>query len=94
MTGRFHGDAWHSYACPFRRICFRAEAAALANELTYYQVREITVRGGLLAPLAAQLNHDMTHWLGQQTEDIFDRLDNGVRKRADPAGHGAGGGRE
>jgi hypothetical protein len=55
-------------------------AAVLADELTGYLMQEIMVRGvrgGLLAPLAAQLDHDMTHLQGQRIEDIFDPLDNG-----------------
>jgi tetratricopeptide (TPR) repeat protein len=53
-------------------------AGTLAEILTGYLVREIVVRGargGPLAPLAAQLNHDMTHLQGQRIEGKVDRLD-------------------
>jgi hypothetical protein len=49
----------------------------LAETLTRYLVQEIVVRGargGPLAPLAAQLNHDVTHLQGQQLEAMFAQL--------------------
>src|SRR5262249_30772322 len=52
-------------------------AAALAEKLTGHVVREITVRGaggGPLAPLAAQLNYDMTHLQAQRLEGMLGRL--------------------
>jgi hypothetical protein len=52
-------------------------AAALAEKLTGYLVREIVVRGassGPLAPLADQLNHDATHLQGQRLEGMLVRL--------------------
>lgn len=58
-------------------------ASVLAQKLTGHLVREIVVRGargGPLAPLAAQLNHDKTHLQGQRIEDMLGRLDNEVRK--------------
>jgi len=51
--------------------------AVVADRLTSYLVREITVRGshgGPLAPLADQLNHDLTHLQGQRVESKLDRL--------------------
>jgi tetratricopeptide (TPR) repeat protein len=58
-------------------------ATVLAQKLTGHLVREIVVRGargGPLAPLAAQLNHDATHLQGQRIENILGRLANEVRK--------------
>jgi hypothetical protein len=55
--------------------------AVLADRLTSYLVREITFRGshgGLLAPLADQLNHDLTHLQGQRVESKLDQLLEGV----------------
>ena len=52
-------------------------AAVLAEKLTSHVLREITVRGargGPLAPLAAQLNYDMTHLQAQQLEGMLGRL--------------------
>ena len=48
--------------------------ADLAQKLASNLVREITVRGsrgGPLEPLAAQLNHDMTHVQGQRLERML-----------------------
>ena len=52
-------------------------AAVLAEKLTGHLVREIMLRGsggGPLAPLADQLNHDLTHLQGQRVEGILARL--------------------
>jgi hypothetical protein len=51
--------------------------AMVADRLASYLVREITVRGshgGPLAPLADQLNHDLTHLQGQRVESKLDQL--------------------
>ena len=56
-------------------------APILAKQLTSHITREIVVRGaggGSLAPLANQLNHDMTHLHGQRVEGKLDWLANGV----------------
>jgi tetratricopeptide (TPR) repeat protein len=61
----------------------QVRTTVLAEKLTGYLVREIVVRGargGPLAPLSAQLNHNMTHLQGQRVEDIVGRLDSEVRK--------------
>ena len=58
------------------------QAAALADALFGHLVREIVVRGARgspLAPLAAQLNSDMTHLQGQRLERMFGRLAEEVR---------------
>jgi hypothetical protein len=50
---------------------------ALAETLAGHLVREIMVRGaggGPLAPLADQLNHDVTHLQGQRLEGMLDQL--------------------
>ena len=50
----------------------------MAQKLTGHLVREIVVRGsrgGPLAPLADQLNHDRTHLEGLRIEGKADRLD-------------------
>ncbi len=52
--------------------------AVVAAKLTGHLVREIVVRGsrgGPLAPLASQLNHDRTYLQDLRTEDKVDRLD-------------------
>ena len=57
-------------------------AAALAETLTGYLIREIVVRGsrgGSLEPLAAQLNHDVTHLQGQRLEGMVGQLAGEVR---------------
>jgi len=57
-------------------------AAALAETLTGQLIREIVVRGsrgGPLEPLAAQLNHDVTHLQGQRLEGMVGQLTNEVR---------------
>jgi hypothetical protein len=49
----------------------------LAETLTSHLVQEIVARaaqGGPLTPLAAQLNHDVTHLQGQRLEAMFARL--------------------
>jgi TPR repeat protein len=51
--------------------------AVLAEKLTGYLVREIMLRGsggGPLAPVANQLNHDLTHLQGQRVEGMLARL--------------------
>jgi hypothetical protein len=51
--------------------------AAVAEKLTGYLVREIMLRGsggGPLAPVADQLNHDLTHLQGQRVEGMLARL--------------------
>jgi len=51
--------------------------AVLAEKLTGQLVREIMLRGsggGPLAPLADQLNHDLTHLQGQRIEGMLARL--------------------
>lgn len=58
-------------------------AATLADRLTEYLVREIVVRGsrgGPLEPLAAQLNHDVTHLQGQRLEGMVGQLASQVRE--------------
>ena len=50
---------------------------AIAETLAGHLVREIMLggsRGGLLAPLADQLNHDMTHLQGQRIEGVLAQL--------------------
>jgi hypothetical protein len=52
-------------------------AATLAEELAGHLLWEITVRGadgGPLAPLASQLNHDLTHLTGERVEGKIDWL--------------------
>jgi hypothetical protein len=52
-------------------------AGILAERLTSHLVQEIVVRGsrgGPLAPLANQLNHDATHLQGQRLESMFGQL--------------------
>jgi tetratricopeptide (TPR) repeat protein len=56
--------------------------AVLARTLTSHLVREIVVRGargGPLAPLAVQMNFDVTHLRAQRIEDILGQLDSEVR---------------
>jgi hypothetical protein len=51
--------------------------AVLAEKLVGYLVREIMLRGsggGPLAPVADQLNHDLTHLQGQRVEGMLARL--------------------
>jgi len=51
--------------------------AVVAEKLTGHLVREILVRGtrgGPLAPLADQLNHDVTHLQGQRLEGMVGKL--------------------
>lgn len=55
----------------------RVPGAVLAEKLTADLLREIVVRGsrgGPLEPLAAQLNHDVTHLQGQQIHDAVRQL--------------------
>ena len=57
--------------------------ATLADSLTNHLVREIVVRGsrgGPLEPLAAQLNHDVTHLQGQRLEGRVGQLADEVRQ--------------
>jgi len=67
----------------------------LAEKLTGYLVREIVFRGsggGPLAPLADQLNHDLTHLQGQRVEAMLARLAaQAATAPAPPAGAGTGG---
>ncbi len=49
----------------------------LADKLTTYMLREIIsngARGGVLMPLASQLNHDVTYLQGQRIEGMVGRL--------------------
>ncbi len=58
-------------------------AAVLAAKLTGHLLREIVARGsrgGPLAPLAAQLNHDVTHLQGQQIHDAVGQLGREIRE--------------
>ena len=51
--------------------------AVLSEKLTGHLMREIMLRGsggGPLAPLADQLNHDLTHLQGQRVEGMLARL--------------------
>jgi hypothetical protein len=53
----------------------------LAGKLTDHLLREIVAwgsRGGPLEPLAAQLNHDVTHLQGQQIHDAVPQLSDGI----------------
>jgi hypothetical protein len=61
----------------------------LAETLAGYLVREIMVRGsggGPLAPLADQLNHDVTHLQGQRLEGLLAQLAEQVRALAQAGG--------
>jgi len=56
--------------------------SVLAEKLAGHLVREIMLRasrGGPLAPLAGQLNHDVTHLQGQRLEGLLARLADQVR---------------
>ena len=71
--------------------------AVLAEKLTGHLVREIMLRGsggGPLAPLADQLNHDLTHLQGQRVEGMLARLvalvSTAPAPSADAGGPGAG----
>jgi tetratricopeptide (TPR) repeat protein len=58
-------------------------AALLADRLTAHMIREIIIRGsrgGALGPLAAQLNHDVTHLQGQRLEQAVRQLTDVVRE--------------
>jgi hypothetical protein len=58
-------------------------ATTLAESLTGHMVQEIVVRGsrgGSLEPLAAQLNHDVTHLQGQRLEGSVGQLADEVRE--------------
>ncbi len=51
--------------------------AQITETLTRNVIREVLLRGadgGALAPLAAQLNHDLTHLQGQHTAGMLDRI--------------------
>ncbi len=55
----------------------------LSDKLTGHLVREIIVRGshgGPLEPLAAQLNHDVTHLQGQRLEGLVGQLAGEIRQ--------------
>jgi hypothetical protein len=55
----------------------------LSDKLTGHLVREIMVRGshgGPLEPLAAQLNHDVTHLQGQRLEGLVGQLAREIRQ--------------
>ena len=55
--------------------------AVMAEKLTIHLLGEIVVRGsqgGSLAPLAAQLNHDLTHIQGERLESLMSQLINEV----------------
>jgi hypothetical protein len=68
--------------------------AVLAERLTSHLVREIVLRGsrgGPLAPLADQLNHDLTHLQGQRLEGMLARLFDSVRNVPIPRDSGAAG---
>ena len=57
-------------------------ASVLAEQLAGHLVREVMLRGsrgGPLAPLADQLNHDVTHLQGQRLEGMLARLAGEVR---------------
>jgi hypothetical protein len=59
-----------------------APGSVLAEKLAGHLVREIMLRasrGGPLAPLADQLNHDVTHLQGQRLEGLLGRLADQVR---------------
>jgi hypothetical protein len=65
-------------------------AAVLAEKLTGHLVRQIVLggsAGGPLAPLADQLNHDLTHQQGQRIEGMLARLV-ALGATAPPAGAG------
>jgi tetratricopeptide (TPR) repeat protein len=56
--------------------------SVLAQKLTGHLIQEIVVRGargGALAPLASQINHDATHLQGQRIEDMVGGLTNAMR---------------
>jgi len=66
-------------------------ATVLAEQLASYLVREIMLRGsrgGPLAPLADQLNHDVTHLQGQRLEGMLARLAGEIRDVPARAGSG------
>jgi hypothetical protein len=55
----------------------------LSQKLTGHLVREIIVRGAQgdpLEPLAAQLNHDVTHLQGQRLQEMFGQLTGETRE--------------
>jgi Tetratricopeptide repeat len=63
--------------------------AVLAERLAGHLVREVMLRGsrgGPLAPLAGQLNHDVTHLQGQRLEGMLARLAGEVRDGLPRAG--------
>ena len=65
------------------------QATVLAEQLAGHLVREIMRRGshgGPLAPLADQLNHDVTHLQGQRLEGVLARLAGEVRDALAGAG--------
>jgi hypothetical protein len=65
------------------------QGGVLAETLAGHLVREIMVRGsrsGPLAPLADQLNHDVTHLQGQRLEGMLARLADQVMAVAEAGG--------
>jgi tetratricopeptide (TPR) repeat protein len=66
------------------------QGSVVAEKLAGHLVREVMLRGsrgGPLAPLAGQLNHDVTHLQGRRLEDLLARLADEVRM---PAWAGSG----
>jgi tetratricopeptide (TPR) repeat protein len=58
------------------------QGSVVAEKLAGHLVREVMLRGsrgGPLAPLAGQLNHDVTHLQGRRLEDLLARLAGEVR---------------
>jgi tetratricopeptide (TPR) repeat protein len=67
------------------------QGSVVAEKLAGHLVREVMLRGsrgGPLAPMAGQLNHDVTHLQGRRLEDLLARLAEEVRV---PAWAGSGG---
>ena len=67
------------------------QGSVVAEKLAGHLVREVILRGsrgGPLAPMAGQLNHDVTHLQGRRLEDLLARLAEEVRV---PAWAGSGG---
>ena len=57
-------------------------AGMITERLAGHLIREIVIRGasgGSLEPLAAQLNHDVTHLQGQRLERMFGQLASAIR---------------
>jgi Tetratricopeptide repeat len=67
----------------------RVQGGVLAETLAGHLIREIMVRGsrgGPLAPLADQLNHDVTHLQGQRLEGMLTRMADQVMALAEAGG--------